>query len=204
MPIAMTTALMIMATTITMAHDHAHDDHGHSHGVGGHHHAPADFGTAFAIGIALNTAYVAAEAFYGFIAHSVALLADAGHNLSDVAGLLAAWLAAWLSKRRPSGQYTYGLRRSSILAALMNAIVLLVVTGGIAWEAVRRLFEPEPSAGLVIVIVSLVGVAGEWLHRLAVHVRPERRPEHPRAPSCTWPRTPRSRSASALPAWSSC
>jgi len=88
----------------------------------------------------------------------MALLADAGHNLGDVAGLLAAWLAAWLSKRRPSGQYTYGLRRSSILAALMNAIVLLVVTGGIAWEAVRRLFQPEAPAGLTIVIVSLVGV----------------------------------------------
>jgi len=144
-------------------HDHGHahggrDHHGHAHGPGGHHHAPADFGTAFAIGIALNTAYVAAEVFYGFMAHSVALLADAGHNLGDVAGLLAAWLAATLSKRGPSSQYTYGLKRSSILAALMNAIVLLVVTGGIAWEALRRLFDPEPSAGLVIVVVSLVGV----------------------------------------------
>lgn len=139
-------------------HDHHDDQHGHSHGIGGHHHAPADFGTAFAVGVALNTAYVAAEAFYGFLAHSVALLADAGHNLGDVVGLLAAWLAASLSKRRPSGQYTYGLRRSSILAALMNAIVLLVVTGGIAWEAMRRLFQPEPSAGIIIVIVSVAGV----------------------------------------------
>jgi cobalt-zinc-cadmium efflux system protein len=108
--------------------------------------------------VALNTAYIAAEVFYGVVAHSMALLADAGHNLSDVAGLLAAWLATWLSKREPTEQYTYGLRRSSILAALMNAIVLLIVTGGITWEAVRRLFEPEPSTGLVIVIVSLAGV----------------------------------------------
>jgi cobalt-zinc-cadmium efflux system protein len=145
-------------------HDHHHDHgdhdhgHGHDHGLGGHSHAPVDFGKAFAVGVALNTAYVVVEAFYGIAAHSVALLADAGHNLSDVAGLLTAWLAAWLSKRQPSGQYTYGLRRSSILAALMNAIVLLVVTGGIAWEATRRLFSPEPAAALDIVIVSLAGV----------------------------------------------
>jgi cobalt-zinc-cadmium efflux system protein len=141
------------------AHDHGHNHAGgHAHGAGGHHHAPADFGTAFAVGVALNSAYIAAEAFYGIAAHSMALLADAGHNLSDVAGLLAAWLATWLSKREPTEQYTYGLRRSSILAALLNAIVLLIVTGGITWEAVRRLFEPEPAGGLVIVIVSLAGV----------------------------------------------
>ncbi|MFO1023798.1 MAG: cation diffusion facilitator family transporter [Acetobacteraceae bacterium] len=139
-------------------HDHGHD-HSHAHGVGGHHHVPTDFGRAFAIGVTLNMVYILAEVFYGLAAHSMALLADAGHNLGDVAGLLAAWLAASLSKRQPSGQYTYGLRRSSILAALLNAIVLLVVTGGIAWEAVRRLFEPEPSAGLTIVVVSLLGVA---------------------------------------------
>ena len=138
-------------------HEHAHG-HDHGHGLGGHHHVPTDFGRAFAIGVALNSAYIVAEAFYGFTAQSMALLADAGHNLGDVAGLLAAWFAAWLSKRRPSLQYTYGLRRSSILAALLNAVVLLVVTGGIAWEAVRRLFDPEPAAGLTIIIVSLLGV----------------------------------------------
>jgi cobalt-zinc-cadmium efflux system protein len=120
---------------------------------------PADFGRAFAIGVALNSAYIVAEVFYGFAAQSMALLADAGHNLGDVISLLAAWLAASLSKRQPSGQYTYGLRRSSILAALANALILLLVTGGIAWEAVRRLFAPEASAGLTIVIVSLTGVA---------------------------------------------
>ena len=140
-----------------MPHDH-HHEHGHAHGPGGHHHAPADFGRAFAIGVALNAAYVLAEAFWGFSVHSMALLADAGHNLGDVAGLLGAWLAAWLSKRRPTGTYTYGLRRSSILAALANAMILLFVTGGIAWEAIHRLIDPAPTGGLVIVVVSLVGV----------------------------------------------
>ncbi|HYZ21568.1 MAG TPA: cation diffusion facilitator family transporter [Rhodopila sp.] len=154
-----------------MAHDrvhtHGHDDHDHGdpggeshdhHGIGGHHHAPADFGRAFAIGIALNTLYVLAEAFWGVTAHSVALLADAGHNLGDVVGLLGAWLAAGLSRRAPGGQYTYGLRRSSILAALANAIILLVVTGGIAWQAILRLIDPEPAGGVVILIVAAAGV----------------------------------------------
>ncbi|HEX2941926.1 MAG TPA: cation diffusion facilitator family transporter, partial [Rhodopila sp.] len=142
-------------------HDHRHGhnhEHGHHHGLGGHNHAPADFGRAFAIGVGLNTAYIVAEAFWGISAHSVALLADAGHNLGDVIGLLGAWLAAWLSKRSPSGQFTYGLRRSSILAALANAIILLVVTGGIAWEAIQRLITPEPAGGLVILIVAVMGI----------------------------------------------
>ncbi|HQT77935.1 MAG TPA: cation diffusion facilitator family transporter [Rhodopila sp.] len=140
-------------------HDHARDHvHTHQHGGGGHHHAPVDFGRAFAIGVGLNTAYIVAEAFWGISAHSVALLADAGHNLGDVAGLLGAWLAAWLSKRRPSGQFTYGLRRSSILAALANAIILLLVTGGIAWEAIQRLITPDPAGGLVIMVVAVAGI----------------------------------------------
>ncbi|PPQ28488.1 cation diffusion facilitator family transporter [Rhodopila globiformis] len=141
-------------------HEHGHHDHGHDHhhGIGGHHHAPASFGKAFAIGVVLNTIYVLAEAFWGIAAHSVALLADAGHNLGDVVGLLGAWLAAWLSHRAPSGQYTYGLRRSSILAALANAIILLVVTGGIAWEAIQRLITPEQAGGKTIVIVAIAGV----------------------------------------------
>lgn len=139
-------------------HGHGHDHHGHAHGIGGHSHAPADFGRAFAIGVGLNAAYVAAEAFWGFSAHSVALLADAGHNLGDVVGLLGAWLASRLSKRRPSKGYTYGLRRTSVLAALANAIILLVATGAISWEAVRRLITPEPTGGGVIVAVGLAGV----------------------------------------------
>ncbi len=150
----------------THAHDHAgHDQghdhdhgHGHHHGIGGHQHAPANFGRAFAIGIALNLAYVLGEAFYGVAAHSLALLADAGHNLGDVLGLAGAWLASVLGKRRPGGRYTYGLRRSSILAALGNAVVLLVVTGGIAWEGIRRLMEPEPTGGFVIMAVAAVGI----------------------------------------------
>ena len=137
-------------------HDHGHDD---DHGLGGHRHDLADFGKAFSIGIALNLSYVAGEAFYGVIAHSLALMADAGHNLGDVLGLAGAWLASHLSKRQPGGRYTYGLRGSSILAALGNAILLLVVTGGIAWEGIRRLMEPEPAAGFIITVVASVGIA---------------------------------------------
>lgn len=137
---------------------HAHD-YGHEHGGHGHSRAPADLGRAFAIGIALNLAYVGAEAFYGVIAHSLALLADAGHNLGDVLGLVLAWGAAALSRHRPTQRHTYGLRSTSILAALVNAIVLLVVTGGIVWEAIRRFSDPEPSAGLTIIIVAAAGIA---------------------------------------------
>lgn len=103
-------------------HDHDHHDHGHSHRVGGHVHAPASFGKAFAIGIALNIAYVLAEAFYDVVSYSLALLADAGHNLGDVLGLPAAWGASVLGKRKLGGRYTYGLRRTFILAALGNAV----------------------------------------------------------------------------------
>ncbi len=134
-------------------HDHHHHDHHH-----GHSHAPADFGRAFAIGMALNLAYVAAEAFYGLASHSLALLADAAHNLSDVLGLAAAWTAAILGRRKPGGRYTYGLRRASVLAALGNAVLLLVVTGGVAAEALRRFWEPQEPAGLTMVAVATVGI----------------------------------------------
>jgi cobalt-zinc-cadmium efflux system protein len=144
--------------------DHSHD-HGNAHGAhmaratAGRGHAPADFGWAFAIGIVLNVAYVIAEAGYGIVSHSLALLADAGHNLGDVLALAAAWGAAILGRRRPAGRYTYGLRGSTILVAIGNAILLLVITGGIAWEAIRRLLQaPEPLSGLTIVIVAAVGV----------------------------------------------
>ena len=102
-------------------HDHAHDDHGHSHGSR-HSHAPASFGKAFAIGIALNAGFVVIEVAYGLLSNSVALLADAGHNFGDVLGLLVAWTASVLVTRAPSARFTYGLRGSSILAALFNAI----------------------------------------------------------------------------------
>ena len=155
-------------------HDHDHGGHDHSshehhHGLGGHSHAPANFGKAFAIGISLNLAYVVGEAFYGVVAHSLALLADAGHNLGDVLGLGGAWLASVLSRRRPSGRFTYGLRRSSILAALGNAVILLVVTGGIAWEGVRRLIHPEPAGGPRHHHRCSGRHRGERHHRLAVH-----------------------------------
>ena len=144
-------------------HDHDHDHAAHAHGGHGHHHghshAPADFGRAFAVGIALNGAYVIGEAGYGFFANSLALLADAGHNAGDVVSLGLAWLAAWLSKRAPSSRYTYGLRSSSILAALANAVLLALVTGAIAWEAVLRLMHPQPAAGATMMAVAAVGIA---------------------------------------------
>jgi cobalt-zinc-cadmium efflux system protein len=122
-------------------------------------HAPASFGMAFAIGIGLNLTFVGVEAFYGVLANSVALIADAGHNLSDVLALVIAWVASALSKRAPSSHYTYGLRGSSILAALFNAVLLLVVVGAIAWEAVLRLFHPEPVATGTVMIVAGLGIA---------------------------------------------
>lgn len=138
-----------------MALQHAHDQHDHLHG---HSHAPLDYGRAFALGIALNLAYVAAEAAAGAISGSLALLADAGHNLGDALALGLSWGAAVLSRRRPSHRFTYGLRSSSILAALANAIILLVVTGGIAWEALWRLSHPIAVAGSTVAWVAGIGI----------------------------------------------
>ena len=118
-----------------------------------------DFGRAFAVGIGLNLAYVAVEAGYGLAAGSLALLADAGHNLGDVLGLALSWGAAALGRRGPSTRFTYGLRSSTILAALANALILLVVTGGIAWEAVWRLRYPVPVTGGLVAAVAAVGIA---------------------------------------------
>ncbi|HEY3968561.1 MAG TPA: cation diffusion facilitator family transporter [Planctomycetaceae bacterium] len=129
---------------------HAHCDH--------HHHAPSSYNRAFAVGVALNVGFVVIEVVFGFWSQSMALLADAGHNLSDVLGLLIAWAAARLSAVGPDERRTYGLRRSSILAALLNALILLVATGGITWEAVRRLTDPAPAGGTTIMIVAAVGV----------------------------------------------
>jgi cobalt-zinc-cadmium efflux system protein len=145
------------------AHDHSHHDHsghdpGHNPGHAGHSHAPKDFGMAFALGTALNIGIVVLEATYGFIANSVALLADAGHNLGDVFGLLMAWGASALVKRRPTARYTYGFQSSSILAALANGVVLMLTTGAIAWEAATRLAHPEPAAGLTVMIVAAIGI----------------------------------------------
>jgi cobalt-zinc-cadmium efflux system protein len=131
----------------------SHDHHTHNHT-----HAPTDYGRAFAIGIALNVAYVAAEAGYGLAAGSLALLADAGHNLGDVLGLGLSWGAAVLGRRGPSGRFTYGFRSSSILAALANALILLVVTGGIGWEALWRLGHPVPVTGAIVAWVAAIGI----------------------------------------------
>ncbi|MBU2734008.1 cation diffusion facilitator family transporter [Acidithiobacillus ferridurans] len=137
-------------------HTHAPPhDHGHRHGA--HGHAPVN-GRAFAIGIGLNLSFVLTEAVFGVLGHSLALLADAGHNLSDVLGLLMAWGASALANRPPSGRFTYGLRSSSILAALANAVFLLVVTGGIAWEAIERLLHPAAVASVVVIGVAAFGV----------------------------------------------
>lgn len=146
------------------AHDHTHHDHGHDHdhhghGHGHHHHAlPADHGRAFALAIGINTLFFAIEFIYGFIANSTALMADAGHNLSDVLGLALAWGAAILAKRAPNKNYTYGLRSSSIVAALLNALLLMLACGAIAWEAIHRITNPPPVAGMTVSVVAAIGV----------------------------------------------
>lgn len=129
--------------------------HNHDHA---HAHAPADFGRAFAIGIGLNSIFIAIEATYGLISNSTALLADAGHNLSDVLGLFVAWGAVALSKRAPTAQYTYGFRGSSLLAALFNAMFLLVAIGAIGWEAMGRFSNPAPIEGMTVIIVAGIGI----------------------------------------------
>ena len=133
-------------------HHHHHDHHHHAPVGGGH-------GRAFGIGIALNSGFVAVEATFGFLSGSMALVADAGHNLSDVLSLVIAWVASALVARPPSERFTYGYKSSSILAALANAALLFVALGAIAVETVRRLFEPAPVAGGTVVIVALVGIA---------------------------------------------
>jgi cobalt-zinc-cadmium efflux system protein len=142
---------MTTATATAMATVHGHGHHGHSH-------APASFGRAFAIGIGLNIAFVAIEATYGFLANSIALLADAGHNLSDVLGLLLAWGATWLAKRPPSRRFSYGLRGATILAALGNAIILLIAVGFIVYNAVMRLIIPDLVQGETVMIVAGIGI----------------------------------------------
>ncbi len=133
-------------------------DHHHDHHHAGHVHAPQNFGRAFAIGIGLNAAFVLVEAGYGFVSNSTALLADAGHNLSDVLGLVVAWIAAMLSRRPPTPRLTYGLRNTSILAALLNAVLLLIAAGAIILEAIQRLLHPEPVAGILIMLTGWLWV----------------------------------------------
>jgi cobalt-zinc-cadmium efflux system protein len=140
-----------------MGHDHDHErehEHGHAHA----HEAPADPGRAFFIATTLNLGFVVVGAVAGLVAHSMALVADAAHNLGDVLGLALAWGAAVLARREATRRRTYGLRSSSILAAFLNALVLLVATGGVAWEAVRRLFEPAVVASGTVMLVAGIGV----------------------------------------------
>lgn len=130
------------------SHEHAHN---HVHESGGHD-------MAFAVGTLLNAAFVIVEGTYGFISHSMALLADAGHNLSDVAALLIAWAASALARQRPSTRFTYGYRGSSILAALLNAVILFIAVGAIGLESVQRLIEPGPVASLTVIVVASIGI----------------------------------------------
>ena len=123
-----------------------------------HDHAAIDYNRAFALGVALNVLFVVVEAVYGVLADSLALLADAGHNLSDVLSLLLAWGASYLARRPPTRRRTYGLRRSTILASLLNAVILLVAVGAIGWEAIRRLGHPAPVATGTVIVVAGVGV----------------------------------------------
>jgi cobalt-zinc-cadmium efflux system protein len=141
------------------SHAHSHPLGGHDHHGHGHTHAPPDFGRAFAIGITLNLAYVAIETAAGLWYESMALLADAGHNLSDVAGLLIAWGGFKLAARAPSDRFTWGLQRSPILAALANALILVAACGGILFESIHRLIDPRAVSGDVVMIVAAVGVA---------------------------------------------
>ena len=145
-------------------HDHDHDHgahahaHGHAHGPGGHSHAPKDFGRAFAIGVGLNSDFVLAETGVGLWSGSLALLADAGHNLSDVLSLLLAWGATVLAKSAPTSRRTYGLRKATILASLANAVLLLVAVGVIVSEAIHRFSEPTAIATWPVMIVAAIGV----------------------------------------------
>ena len=141
-------------------HDHAAHDvgHHHTHGGLGHSHAPATFDRAFVVGFVLNTGFVVAEVVYGLRAHSLALVSDAGHNLSDVLGLVLAWIGMRLSQTRPTDRRTFGHRRASILAALANAATLLFVIGAVTWEAVRRFANPEPVAATTIIVIAAIGI----------------------------------------------
>lgn len=139
-----------------MSHDH-HDHHDHHH-AHHDHHASTGFNRAFAVGIALNLAFVGIEAFYGWRVNSLALLADAGHNLSDVAGLVLAWVALLAGKLRGDTRYTYGFKRASILAAFANAVLLLLAMGSLGWEALGRFQTPVATQGWTIMAVAAVGI----------------------------------------------
>ena len=140
-----------MAAGHAHSHAQAHShEHSHAHGL--------DFTRAFAVGIALNVGFVIIETVFGFAANSMALLADAGHNLSDVLGLVVAWAGGMMARRSASPRFTYGLKKASILSALINSLFLLVAVGAIGAEAVRRLFHPSPTQGMVVIVVAAIGI----------------------------------------------
>ncbi|OZA94274.1 MAG: cation transporter [Erythrobacter sp. 34-65-8] len=145
-----------------VAHSHAHPDghgHGQGHGHGHDHHGPANFGRAFLIGIVLNSAFVIVEATYGILSGSMALVADAGHNLSDVLALILAWGASVAARRPARSRYTYGYKSSTILAALANAALLMVAIGAILFETLNRIMDPQPVQGMTMVVVAGIGIA---------------------------------------------
>jgi cobalt-zinc-cadmium efflux system protein len=142
-------------STYSMRDTHNHSESSHGHG---HTHGAASFNRAFIIGITLNVVFVIIEVFYGWHAGSLALLADAGHNLSDVAGLLLAWGAVAAGRREPDARHTYGWQRASILAAFTNAVLLLVAMGSLMWEAAHRLHSPVPVEGMTVIVVAAIGV----------------------------------------------
>ncbi len=149
---------------------HEHGAHAHSHGHGHVHALPSDRGSSrMAIAVALNIAFVLVEGGFGFVSNSVALIADAGHNLSDVLGLLCAWAAMLLGRRPPGAKFTYGLGRSSVLASLANAVLLLLACGAIAWEAAARLAEPPAVAGATVMIVAAIGIVLNGASAMLLH-----------------------------------
>lgn len=131
-----------------MSHDHSHH----------HHHQPANYGKAFAIGIGLNVLYVIVETFYGLRINSSALLADAGHNATDVISLLLAWAATWVAQKRPSGKYTYGLRKTTIMASLVNGLLIFAAAGLILWDAIEKIQNPVAIPGNTLMIVAAIGI----------------------------------------------
>jgi len=143
---------------MTHAHHPPHDPGAHAHADHDAHSPAPDFNRAFAIGIALNTGFVAIEAWSGWQVNSLALLADAAHNLSDVAGLVLAWMATWAARAQPDERHTYGWRRGSILAAFANAVLLLLAMGSLGWEALQRLGRPEPTQGWTLILVAGIGI----------------------------------------------
>ncbi len=146
-----------------MTHQHSHDTHHCNHD---HHHAPNHYGRAFVLAILLNTGFVGIEFAYGFIANSTALMADAGHNLSDVLGLLLAYGAVLLARKQPNKRYTYGLRSTSILAAIANAMLLFFACGAIAWEAIERFAAPPTVESLTVSAIAGVGIVVNGLSAL--------------------------------------